>query len=141
MYLDSAILIKLIVREPDSLYYAEQLDGQVGLWSSELALTEVWSALLRKEREQAIDESTRRTAWQALQRHVNSDLNLLPADRDLLHRANRVLEQCHPDVALRSLDAIHLASCEVLDAFPLWTNDARMRAAATCLHFPLCPLP
>jgi len=66
MYLDSAILVKLIVREPDILYYAEQFDRQVGVWSSELALTEVYSALLRKEREQAIDRSTRNAAcWAA----------------------------------------------------------------------------
>ena len=141
MYVDSAILVKLIVREPDSLYYAERLHGQIGLWSSELALTEVWSALLRKEREEAIDESVRRTAWQALLRHVKRDLHTLPVDLDLLRRANRIMERCHPEVALRSVDAIHLASAEMLDAFPVWTNDARMRAAATHLRLPLCHLP
>ena len=64
MYLDSAILVKLVVREPDSIFYAEQVHGQTGVWSSLLALTECWSALFRKQREGAIDGATRKTAWQ-----------------------------------------------------------------------------
>jgi hypothetical protein len=55
MCLDSAILIKLVVLEPDSFYYADCVDGQADLCSRQVALTEVWSALLRKEREGALD--------------------------------------------------------------------------------------
>ena len=53
MYLDSAILVKLLVREPDSMFYADMVDGQIA-WSAELALSECFSALLRKEREGAV---------------------------------------------------------------------------------------
>jgi len=43
MYLDSAILVKLVVRESDSVFYADMVDGQI-VWSAELALSECFSA-------------------------------------------------------------------------------------------------
>ena len=142
MYVDSAILVKLVVREADSLFYAEQIDGQTGVWSSAIALTECWSALFRKQREGAIGDATRRTAWQKLEHYVaDGALELVAVDRSILARANQVIERCFPDVPLRSLDAIHLASCEAIAGFPLLTNDGRMRAAALHLKLPLGPLP
>jgi len=48
MYLDTAVLVKLLVREPDSSFYANQAQGQL-VWTADLALTECYSALLRKE--------------------------------------------------------------------------------------------
>jgi len=41
-----------------------------------------------------------------------------------------MLETCHPDVALGSLDAIHLASAEHCRSWPLCSNDSSARAAA-----------
>jgi len=142
MYLDSAVLVKLVVREPDSLFYAKQIDGQTGVWSSQLALTECWSALFRKQREGAIGARSRHTAWRKLQQYVTDGaLALLPIDLSVLQRANEIIELCYSEVSLRSLDAIHLASCEAAGAFPLLTNDGRMRAAGLHLRFPLGPLP
>jgi len=142
MYLDSAILVKLVVRETDSFFYAEQTNGQAEVWSSQLALTESWSALVRKQREGAINVRARRVAWQKLERYFTDGmLGLVPVDESILKRANRIILRCHPRVALRSLDAIHLASCEAADAFPLLTNDRQMRTAADHLRFPLGPLP
>ena len=142
MYLDSAILVKLVVREPDSFFYAEQTDGQTDVWSSQLTFTECWSALFRKQREGAIDARVRRAAWQKLERYfTNGTLGLVPIEQSLLKRANRIISRCHSKIALRSLDAIHLASCEAADAFPLLTNDRNMRTAADHLRFPLGPLP
>jgi len=142
MYLDSAILVKLVVREPDSFFYSEQIDGQTNVWSSELALTECWSALFRKQRERTIHARARSSAWQKLERYfTGGTLGMVPVDQSILKRANRIISSCHPKVALRSLDAIHLASCEAADAFPLLTNDKQMRIAAAHLRFSLGPLP
>ena len=44
-------------------------------------------------------------------------------------------------VALRSLDAIHLASAERCQSWPLCSNDVRMRAAAARLGLPLTTVP
>jgi predicted nucleic acid-binding protein len=49
MYLDSAIIVKLLVREADSDWFSHKLSGH-GFETSELALTEVCAALLAKER-------------------------------------------------------------------------------------------
>jgi predicted nucleic acid-binding protein len=142
MYLDSAILVKLVVREPDSFFYSEQINGQANVWTSELALTECWSALFRKQREGAIRAGARLSAWQRLERYfTDGTLGMVPVDQSLLRRANRIIASCHPKVALRSLDAIHLASCEAVDCFPLLTNDRQMRIAAEHLRLPLGPLP
>jgi predicted nucleic acid-binding protein len=141
MYLDSAILVKLLVRESDSLFYADIVDGQIA-WSAELALSECFSALLRKEREGTITTRHRKAAWKQLEDDVNHHrLNLVAMTRSLLEQANTIMASCHPDVALRSLDAIHLAAAAQCVSWPLCTSDTRMREAATHLRFPLSPLP
>jgi predicted nucleic acid-binding protein len=142
MYLDSAIVVKLFVREADSMFYAERLDGQPEIWTSELAMTECYAALCRKEREEEISARTRRAAWRRIERHsLEGSLHLLSVSNSVLLRSRLILERCHPVVPIRSLDAIHLASCEEIDAFPLWTSDVRMRRAAALLRFPLGPMP
>jgi predicted nucleic acid-binding protein len=141
MYLDSAILVKLLVREPDSLFYADMVDGQIA-WSAELALSECFSALLRKEREGAVTPRHRKAAWRQLEDDVNRRrLNLVGTTRSVLESANAIMAACHPTVALRSLDAVHLAAAAQCVSWPLCTNDTRMRDAATRLGFPLSPLP
>ena len=61
VYLDTAILVKPLVHEPDSDFYARLVGGQSG-GSFQLVLVECLSAPLRKERERAIDRSQRRRA-------------------------------------------------------------------------------
>ena len=140
MYLDTAILVKLVVREPDSDFYASLVDGQPA-WSSQLVLVEGLSALLRKERERAIDTAHRRRAWRQITADVaGRRLTLVPVTETLLVRAHAILEACHPSVAVRPLDALHLASAERCQSWPLCSNDARMRAAATRLGLPLAPM-
>lgn len=139
MYLDTAVLVKLFVPEPDSKFFGELVDGQT-ISSSELAYTEFWSALLGKERSGAITAEQRRRAWAAFERNVTEEMIwLAPMGDAVFKRANRILEQCHPQVALRSLDALHLAACDQLQDWPLCTTDLRMRQGAERLNFPLSP--
>lgn len=141
MYLDTAILVKLLVREADSSFYAGLVDGEL-MWSSELILTECYAALLRKERDKTIGRLHRQRAWERVRGHVAEHrLNLVPLGVDLLERANGILEACHPQVALRSLDALHLASAERCQSWPVCSNDTRVRLAARRLGLPLTPLP
>lgn len=141
MYLDTSILVKLYVREPDSEFYGKLIDGQpVG--SSVLAYTELWSALLAKERAGLLTAPNRRQAWAAFDRAVmEGNLELLPMSPAIFKRANRILESCHPQVPLRSLDALHLASADQCQDWPLVAGDRRMRDAAALLGFPLSALP
>jgi predicted nucleic acid-binding protein len=142
MYLDSAILVKLTVREPDTPFYVEMVDGQPGVWSSELAIVECWSALCRKVREGRLDTAGQETAWSWFETYrQDGSLRLQPVGEPILRLANRMLSQCQGHTAIRTLDAIHLATCEFLGAFPLQTPDRRMRAAAKLLNIPLGPMP
>ncbi len=140
MYLDTAILVKLFVPEPDSEFFGKLTDGQP-VSSSFLAYTEVWSALLFKERSKTISPAERRRAWASFEGSILQETILLaPMGEALFRRANRIMGQCHPEVALRSLDALHLAACDQLQDWPLCTTDKRMREAAEMLNFPLTPV-
>ncbi len=141
MYLDSAIVVKLVTRENDSTHWANLVDGQI-LFSSELMLTECFSALQRKEREGALTRSQRQRAWRSIEKDLTDNrLSLVALSRDVLLAANVILAACHPAIALRSLDAIHLASAQRCQSWPIATNDQRMRQAAQRLSLPLAPLP
>ena len=141
MYLDTAILLKLFVAESDSEFYGRLVDGQP-VCSSAIAYTEFWSALLGRERTGAITADQRQRAWAAFRSNVEEEtIVLVPVSEATLKKANRILEQCHPQVALRSLDALHLAACDQTQDWPLCTTDARMRQAAEVLRFTLTPLP
>ena len=134
MYLDTAVLVKLLVREPDSDFYVPTVERQI-VWSSQIVVTECFSALLRKERERQIGAAHRRRAWAQVERDVAEHrLNLVTLTMEVLIRANGIL-------ALRSLDAIHLASAERSQSWPICSNDGRMRLAASKLGLPLAPLP
>lgn len=136
MYLDTSVLVKRYTSEPDSDEVDARLIGAT-LVTSDLALGEVWSALLAKERGRMLTAAQRVAAWAALQEDVAAGaLHLIPLDRILIREANAVMLAVHPHVPLRTLDAIHLATYESVTAGPLFTKDSRMLAAAQRLGFP-----
>jgi predicted nucleic acid-binding protein len=139
MYLDSAIIVKLLVDEPDTTAIVRALVGH-SLSSSELAVSEVLAALLGKERNKLITATQRVEAWQTFQERVRArEFVLHPINSVVLKKANYVLERCHPAVPLRTLDAIHTAACDLSQDFPLCTTDKRMRDAAAVLGIPVFP--
>jgi len=139
VYADSCILVKLITPEADTQFFADRLTG-VPLTSSELAFTEVWSALLAKERNARITKPQRERAWRSFTGMLESRaLVLHPLNAVTVRKANHQLDRCHPAVALRTLDAIHLAACDLTQDFPMCTTDDRLRQAARLLRVPLLP--
>ena len=139
MYLDSAIIVKLLIDEPDTKFLVTALVGQP-LSSSELSVPEVLSALLGKERNKLVSSRQRKEAWQAFNERVRArEIVLHPLNDIVLRKANHVLERCHPAVPLRTLDALHTATCDLMQDFPLCTTDKRMRDAAGVLGIPLFP--
>ena len=130
MYLDSAIIVKLLVREEDSPWFDRNVRGHE-LWSSELALAEVRSAILTKERTGRISVAEREFALSRFETmHDDEFLRLHPLSSGVVRHAAGLLVSCHPEVALRSLDAIHLATAMMHPRGPICTNDAKLRAAA-----------
>jgi predicted nucleic acid-binding protein len=139
MYLDTAILVKLLVREPDSAWFNTALLGQ-HFETSELALAEVRSALLAKERAGYLTQSERVRASDKFTEMSAEDLvRLLPLNRQVLDRACAVQQACHPRIPLRTLDALHVATCDIHQCRTLATTDARMRAACEQMAIALLP--
>ena len=139
MYLDAAIIVKLLVDESDTDYFQDALAGAL-LSSSELAFTEVRAALLTKERNKLISAKQREAAWQVFTDRVRArDIELHPLNGLVLRKANHILGRCYPKVPLRTLDAIHTAACDLSQDFPLCTTDKRMRDAAGVLGIPIFP--
>ena len=139
MYLDTAISVTLLAREPDSEWFDTALVGHP-LESSELALAEVRSALLSKERAGQITSRERIRAGEKFAALVEEDLmRLLPLNRMVIERAIALQVACHPRIPLRTLDALHVATCDLHRCGTLATTDARMRAA--CEQFAIGLLP
>lgn len=139
MYLDSCIIVKLLVAEPDSEFFVRALEGQP-LVTSELAQTEVFSALLARERAGKISAADRQLAWNELSARIEAgEIRIEPLHSIVLRKARHSLEQCHPKVALRTLDAIHLATADLCQDFPLVTTDGRTRDAAKLLGITVFP--
>lgn len=115
-YLDSSAIVKLVVRETESLTLRRYLRRRRPLVSSALARTEVLRALLPAGNEALIRG-----------RAVLQRIDLIRVNDRILNAAG-VMDP--PE--LRSLDAIHLATARELGAelSALITYDDRMAAAA-----------
>jgi len=130
MYLDSAIIVKLLVCEEDSAWFNSRMVGHE-LWTSELALAEVRSAILIKERAEAVTVVERRLAFARFDSMCEEELlRMHPLSSAVVERAAGLLESCHPEVALRTLDAIHLATALIHSRGPFCATDGKLRAAA-----------
>ncbi|MGE5828421.1 MAG: type II toxin-antitoxin system VapC family toxin [Micromonosporaceae bacterium] len=118
-YLDSSAIVKLAVAEPESTALRAYLRRRRPLVSSALARTEVLRALLPAG-EQAL----------ARGREVLSTVDLVRVNDRVLDAAG-ILQPAQ----MRSLDAIHIATAQLLgaDLGQLITYDERMAAAATQL--------
>lgn len=120
-YLDSSAIVKLAVREPESLALGRYLRRRRPLISSALARTEVLRALLP-----AGDEATIRG------RVVLQRIDLVRVSDRILGTAG-VMRPAE----LRSLDAIHLATAAQIgeELSALVTYDDRMARAAKLLGY------
>jgi predicted nucleic acid-binding protein len=139
MYLDSAIIVKLLVREPESDWFGRALSGH-SFETSELSLTEVCAALLFKERAGDITAKERIDATEQFFSMLESELIMLfPLNREVLDRARSIQLACHPHIPLRTLDALHVATCDLRRCSGMSANDARIRAACKQIGIALLP--
>lgn len=137
MYLDTSVFVKLYTREPDSAECERVVAGHK-IVSSELLYTELWSALLAKERAGSLTPESRQRVWEIFESHLLDDVvELIELNGHVVREAAEMIARVHPQVPLRTLDAIHLATFAGLDSGPLFTSDRRMIDAARLLAFPL----
>jgi predicted nucleic acid-binding protein len=140
LYIDTSVLVKLFVEEPESGYYGELVNDHP-LSSSRLAYVELNAALIAKTKAKLITEKERKLAWRKFENCVEyGSIVLRPLHDIQIHRAYYLMNRLQPKNLLRTLDAIHLAVADELQEWPIVTDDARMSQAALALGFPLAPL-
>jgi predicted nucleic acid-binding protein len=141
MYLDTCVIVKLVSHEPESAAYHSIVAGH-SVVTSELAVAEVRSALFAKERAGRISRSDRIKGWRLFQDKVHEqEFQLLALDRGVIERAGAVIDQCHPHVALRTLDAIHVATAELHGGDPICSSDERVCDASRLIGLIVVPPP
>jgi hypothetical protein len=128
LYLDASALVKLIVSEPESDALNEALAGAIDVVISDLALTELASALGRRTRERALSPAQARTVQRAAEGLAAGcrRAELTPA----VHRRAERLLLTTRTAPLRALDALHLALAIDAQAATRVTYDLRLRAVA-----------
>jgi predicted nucleic acid-binding protein len=133
LYVDSSALAKLYVPERDSDEVDAYLRGKTGLMISELAISEVLSALVRRKREGELSSVLANRIRDALLADADSGAFARVSLDPAVHRHAERLLLMTTSVPLRTLDALHLALAFSGAATHLLTFDKRMRdAAAHC---------
>ena len=127
IYLDASALVKLFVPEEQSDALNQALAGLTDIIVSDLALTEMASALGRRTREQRLTrEEAQRLYREASKLHaVSRHAELTPP---IHRRAERLMLSL--TMPLRALDALHLATALDAEAATVVTFDPHLRDAA-----------
>ena len=130
VYVDASALAKLYVSEAESETVDAFLRGRRGLMLSELAITEVLSAVARRKREGQLRAALANQIRDAVLADADSGsfvrLHLDPA----VHREAERLLLAAESLPLRTLDALHIALAWSGSATHVLTFDSRMREAA-----------
>jgi predicted nucleic acid-binding protein len=132
-YVDTSALVKRYVNEPSS----QSFDDFVAASDDEfvispLTLVELQSVLMRRLRQNDFD----RAYLKRLRGHFDSDLRaalwvVMPFPVDAFAAATRLIEEL--DVAVATLDALHVASAKALGCARFATADRQQaRAAERC---------
>ena len=138
MYVDSGVLLKLYVSEPESDAVQQTIADAIEVTCSELLLAEFQSALSRKRREGQIDAYAVDKFISALRNNIKEgSLDIVKLDSATIEAAVKLLAKMPDEIPLRTLDAIHLAVCLENKIFPLFTTDGVMSKAAKHLKIPL----
>ena len=137
MYVDTSVLVKLYVREPDSEACEAVADG-ASLVSSGLLFCEFRSAIMGKVSRGSVSREVGAEVWQEFKRDIEARyIQFVPLDEVLIRDAADLLAELRPDVQLRTLDALHLATFLSAEVGPLLTKDMRMLKAAEHLGLAL----
>ena len=134
VYLDTSALAKLYVPESASGELDDALEGRRDVIVSDLAITELTSAVARRVRQNELSATHARRIYQrALRDVVDGEFRRVELTASVHREAERLLMGAGRRVPLRAADALHLALASLAGARVLVTFDARMTAAAKAL--------
>lgn len=131
VYLDSSALAKLHVAASGSATLEAALVGRRDLIVSELAVTELSSAIARRTREGDCSAAHPQRLYQRIQRdRAAGQFRRAELTASVHREAERMLLGLGRRVPLRAADALHLVLAAAQGAQVLLTFDTRMPAAA-----------
>lgn len=128
IYLDASALVKLFVPEPESETLNQALVGAEDVILSDLALTEMASALGRRTREGLLTQAEARRLHHEAEK-LGASCRRAELTPPVHRRADRLLLTSRK-LPLRTLDALHVAMALETAAATLVTYDPRLREAA-----------
>jgi predicted nucleic acid-binding protein len=86
----------------------------------------------------AISQQLLDEIWETFEIDIAANrIHLIPVNDRLVNEAAGIVDELHPGVPLRNLDALHLATFRSVLAGPLFTRDRRMLQAAKKMGLPL----
>ena len=130
LYCDSSALLKLYLSEPGSDELNRIVEGRVDLLVSDLAVSEIVSALARRLRQGALTPEVARRIQHAILGGIASGLyQNAELTRDVHRRAEHFLLTL-PETPLRAADALHLALATSARAASMATFEVRLSGAA-----------
>jgi uncharacterized protein len=130
LYCDTSALLKLYLPEPGSDEFNELVEGRDDVLVSDLAVTEIVSAVARRLHQGALSRETARRLQHAILERLADDVyHRVELTRDVHRRAEHYLLTRQAS-SLRAADALHLALATSARAASLTTFDARLAAAA-----------
>lgn len=131
-------MVPLYTPESDSDACERVVAGADGLFASELARAELTRALLAKMKNGLLKNTdVERVLARFGQDCADGQIHLLPLHSGLVRDATEIMHRVWPNVLLRTLDAIHLATYLEVDAGPLFSRDKRMKEAGRKLGLSL----
>lgn len=139
LYCDTSALLKLYLPEPGSDQFNEIVEGRDDVLVSDLAVTEIVSALARRLHQGSLArEAARRLQHAILGRLDEGVYRRVELTRDVHRRAEQFLVSL-PGTPLRAADALHLALAMSARAASLASFDARLAAAAGAAGLSIYP--
>jgi len=134
-YWDTNCLLKLYCRESDSERYVREVTvARVPPRTSVLVRVELYFALQQKAARGETGERGADELFSDFQGDTErGGIQLLPFGDDVLIEARNIARRCYaaaPQVLLRSLDGIHLATAILAGCDRILSTDTRMNAAA-----------
>jgi uncharacterized protein len=131
--------LKLYLPESGSDEFNDLVEGRDDILVSDLAVTEIVSALARRLRQGSLTrEAVRRLQHAILGRLDEGVYHRVELTRDVHRRAEHLLLSLS-ETPLRSADALHLALATSARAASLASFDARLAAAARAVSLAVYP--
>ena len=139
VYCDASALLKLYLREPGSDEFNREAEGRHDLVVSDLAVTEVVSALSRRLRQGTLARDAARRLQHAIVSGLDDGVyRRVELTQDVHRRAEHFLLSL-TETPLRAADALHLALATSARAASMASFDARLRTAARAVGLALYP--